>query len=106
MYHGLTQWWAPLLISGTAAFAVAALVSLFLRRYALARVAAIGEVTLILGGWSLSQYPRLIMPDVTIYNACAPAITLRLLLIALIIGAVVLLPSLLFLFRIFKGEEI
>lgn len=104
MYHGLTQWWAPLLIFATIFCAVTALTCLWLRRFAIARIAAIGEVTLILGGWSLSQYPRLIMPDITIYNAAAPAITLRLLLIALLIGAVVLLPSLFFLFRVFKGK--
>jgi cytochrome d ubiquinol oxidase subunit II len=105
MYHGLTQWWAPLLIGTTLCFAIAALSSLWLRRFAVARVAAIGEVTLILGGWSLSQYPKLITPDVTIFNAAAPAITLRLLIYALVAGAVVLFPSLFFLFRIFKGKE-
>ena len=104
MYHGLTQWWAPLLIGATICFAAAALASLWFRRFALARVAAIGEVTFILGGWSLSQYPKLITPDVTIFNAAAPPITLRLLIYALVAGAVVLLPSLLFLFRIFKGK--
>ncbi|MEP7078760.1 MAG: cytochrome d ubiquinol oxidase subunit II, partial [Chthoniobacterales bacterium] len=104
MYHGLTQWWAPLLIGATICFAAAALASLWFRRFALARVAAIGEVTLILGGWSLSQYPKLITPDVTIFNAAAPPITLRLLIYALVAGAVVLLPSLFFLFRIFKGR--
>jgi cytochrome d ubiquinol oxidase subunit II len=105
MYHGLTQWWAPLLIGTTLFFAIAALSSLWLRRFAVARVAAIGEVTLILGGWSLSQYPKLITPDITIFNAAAPAITLRLLIYALVAGAVVLFPSLFFLFRIFKGKE-
>jgi len=105
MYHGLTQWWAPLLIGTTLCFAIAALSSLWLRRFAVARVAAIGEVMLILGGWSLSQYPKLITPDVTIFNAAAPAITLRLLIYALVAGAVVLFPSLFFLFRIFKGKE-
>ena len=105
MYHGLTQWWAPLLIGTTLCFAIAALSSLWLRRFAVARVAAIGEVTLILGGWSLSQYPKLITPDVTIFNAAAPAITLRLLIYALVAAAVVLFPSLFFLFRIFKGKE-
>jgi cytochrome d ubiquinol oxidase subunit II len=55
MYHGLTQWWAPLLIGATVCFAIAALSSLWLRRFAIARIAAIGEVTFILGGWSLSN---------------------------------------------------
>jgi cytochrome d ubiquinol oxidase subunit II len=104
MYHGLTQWWAPLLIGTTLCFAIAALISLWLRRFALARIAAMAEVTLILGGWSLSQYPNLVMPDITIFNAAAPETTLRWLTYALAAGVVVLFPCLFFLFRIFKGK--
>jgi cytochrome bd ubiquinol oxidase subunit II len=105
MYHGLTKWWAPLLIGTTLCFAIAALTCLWLRRFVLARVAAIAEVTLILGGWSLAQYPRLVTPNITIFDAAAPEITLRLLTYALAVGAVVLFPSLFFLFRVFKGKE-
>jgi cytochrome bd ubiquinol oxidase subunit II len=105
MYHGLTQWWAPLLIGTTLVLAMAALTCLWLRRFALARIAAIAEVTLILTGWSLAQYPRLITPDITIFNAAAPEVTLRLLTYALVAGAIVLFPSLFFLFRVFKGKE-
>jgi cytochrome bd ubiquinol oxidase subunit II len=105
MSNDLTQWWAPFLIGATVCFAIAALIGLWLRRFAVARVAAIGEVTLILGGWSLAQYPRLITPDITIFNAAAPAVTLRLLIYALILGALVLFPSLFFLFRVFKGKD-
>jgi cytochrome d ubiquinol oxidase subunit II len=101
----LTKWWAPLLIGTTLCFAIAALTSLWLRRFALARIAAIAEVTLILGGWSLAQYPRLVTPDITIFDAAAPEITLRLLTYALAVGAVVLFPSLFFLFRVFKDKE-
>ena len=103
MYHGLTQWWAPLLIGATLVCAIAALASLWLRRFVVARFAAIAEVTLILTGWSLSQYPRLITPDITIFNAAAPETTLRLLTYAVVAGAIVLFPSLFFLFRVFKG---
>jgi cytochrome d ubiquinol oxidase subunit II len=103
MYHGLTQWWAPLLIGATLVCAIAALASLWLRRFAVARFAAIAEVTLILAGWSLAQYPRLIAPGITIFNAAAPETTLRLLTYALVAGAIVLFPSLFFLFRVFKG---
>jgi cytochrome d ubiquinol oxidase subunit II len=53
----------------------------------------------------LAQYPRLITPDITIFNAAAPEITLRLLTYALVAGAIVLFPSLFFLFRVFKGKE-
>src|SRR6266850_80331 len=103
MYHGLTQWWAPLLIGVTLVCAIAALASLWLRRFVVARFAAIAEVTLILTGWSLAQYPRLIAPDITIFNAAAPETTLRLLTYAVVAGAIVLFPSLFFLFRVFKG---
>jgi len=89
----------------TLAFGLAAVASLWLRRFALARIAAIAEVTLILGGWSLAQYPNLITPDITIFNAAAPEITLRLLSYTLATGAVVLFPSLFFLFRVFKGKH-
>jgi len=62
-------------------------------------------VTLILVGWALAQFPHLVAPDVTIENAAAPESTLKLLLLALGAGAVVLLPSLLYLFQIFKRQE-
>ncbi|HYR23202.1 MAG TPA: cytochrome d ubiquinol oxidase subunit II [Chthoniobacterales bacterium] len=105
MYHGLTQWWAPVLVGTTIVFALAAFISLWLRRFALARIAAIAEVTLILGGWSVAQFPNLITPGITIFNAAAPEITLRLLTYALAVGAIVLFPSLFFLFRVFKGKH-
>ena len=69
------------------------------------RVVSRAEVASILIGWSLAQYPRLITPDITIFNAAAPEVTLRLLTYALVAGAIVLFPSLFFLFRVFKGKE-
>lgn len=105
MSDGLTRWWAPYLLGGTICFGAGALVFLWRRRFRRARVAAIGTVTFILGGWSLAQYPHRIAPDVTLQNSAAPEATLRLLVKALCVGAVLLLPSLFFLFRIFKDGE-
>ena len=105
MYHGLTRWWAPVLLAWTSLFAVIALVALWLRRFAVARLAAIGQVAFILVGWGLAQYPNLVTPDVTVTNAAAPELTLRLLVIALGFGAILLLPSLAYLFYIFKGRK-
>jgi cytochrome d ubiquinol oxidase subunit II len=105
MFQALACWWALLLVAGTSLFALAALAALWFRQFALARMAAIGQVTLILVGWSAAQYPNLVTPDVTVQNAHAPEATLRLLLLALGVGAMVLLPSLAFLFRLFKGKE-
>jgi cytochrome d ubiquinol oxidase subunit II len=50
----------------------------------------------------LGQYPYVIPPDLTIADAAAPAATLRLALGAVALGALVLFPSLTYLFRIFK----
>ena len=105
MFDGLTSWWAPLLLGWTSLFALGALLALWLRRFGLARIFAIGQVTLILVGWGMAQYPDFVTPDVTVTNAHAPEITLRLLVLALSAGTMVLLPSLAFLFHIFKGKQ-
>ncbi len=97
--------WALPLHLLTAATAVTALAALWRRRYRVARVAAAAQVSLILWGWGLSQYPYIIPPHLTIADAAAPAVTLRLVLAALGLGAVVLLPSLYNLFRIFKSSR-
>jgi len=106
MYEELTLWWAPLLLLWTSACAVLATVALWTRRFRLARIAAIGQVSLILIGWSVAQFPHLVIPDLDIHTTAAPAITLRLLIIALAVGALVLLPSLYYLFRVFKTEPV
>jgi len=98
------SWWALALHLFTAAFAGGAFYSLLTRKYRLARVCAAAQVTLILLGWALAQFPHLVEPDITIASAAAPLITLQLLLGALVAGAIVLFPSYYYLFRIFKGE--
>src|ERR1700747_2695189 len=105
MYRGLTNWWAPILLGWTALSAITALLALWFRAFNLARTAAVAEVTIILLGWGLSQFPHLVTPNVTIQNAAAPESTLRLLLLALGAGVVVLVPSLLYLLQIFKRQK-
>lgn len=103
--HGLTSspWAVPLHLL-TAAAAITAIAALWTRRYRVARVAAAAQVSLILWGWILAQYPYLLPPAYTIADSAAPPATLRLVLITLGIGALVLLPSLYYLFRVFKAE--
>jgi cytochrome d ubiquinol oxidase subunit II len=88
----------------TAIAAIAAFWALWSRRYRLARIATAAQVIGILWGWALAQYPFIVPPELTIHDAAAPAITLKLTSIALAIGAVVLLPSLAYLFRVFKSH--
>ena len=102
---GLTGgWWGTLLHGATAAAAAAAMLALWTRRYALARAAAIVELSCILWGWVWAQFPYLLPPTLTIADAAAPAVTLRLTLIGVAAGFVLLVPSLWYLFHIFKGE--
>lgn len=96
-------WTWPLQIA-TAISAVAALWCLWTRKFKLARLAAAAQVTLILWGWGAAMFPHLVVPDLTIQNAAAPAVTLRLVLAALVAGSLLLFPSFYFLFRIFKSS--
>jgi cytochrome d ubiquinol oxidase subunit II len=98
------SWWALGLHILTAIFAIGAFITLWTRRYRLARVCAAAQVTLILLGWAFAQFPHLVEPDLTISSAAAPQVTLELLLGALVAGAILLFPSYYYLFRIFKAE--
>jgi cytochrome d ubiquinol oxidase subunit II len=93
----------PRMVAVTGAAALTAFWALWRRRYRVARVAAAAEVTLILWGWAVAQFPFLLPPDLPIELAAAPRATLRLVLVAVIAGAIVLFPSLYYLFRVFKG---
>lgn len=99
------SWWTWPLQLATAALALATLATLWFRRFLWARVAAAGQVTLILWGWGLSQYPYLIRPEITIHNAAAPEVTLRLVLQALAAGSLLLIPSYWYLLRAFKSSR-
>jgi len=103
VWAGLTQ--SPFALGLHGATAVAAGVAfalLLTRRFGLARVAAAGQVALIVMGWAVSQYPYLVVPDLTLQGTAASPATQRLLLGALAVGAVLILPSLVLLLRIFQ----
>jgi cytochrome d ubiquinol oxidase subunit II len=106
MREGLLRdrWALPFQLA-TGAAATLALGALWMRSYTVARAAAVTQVTLILWGWAGSQFPYVVPPDLTIGGAAAPTATLHLVLIALAIGAAVLIPSLAYLFRVFKNSD-
>ncbi|WNG40780.1 cytochrome d ubiquinol oxidase subunit II [Archangium violaceum] len=105
VWSGLTDSpFALALHAATAVAAVAAFGLLLTRRFWLARVAAAAQVGLIVVGWAVSQYPYLVVPDLTVQETAAPEPTLRALLVALAVGAALILPSLLFLLRVFQSS--
>ena len=98
--------WSIPLVAAAAAASAGAIAALALRRYPLARACAAAQVSLLLIGWGLAQYPYLVRPDVTVFSAAASPRTLRLLLGALAAGAVLLFPAIFLLLRVFKWEAI
>ena len=75
------------------------------RRYRAARVAAVAQIIALLTGWAVAQYPYLIYPDLTLTDAAAPRAVLSFVLWSTPAGMLILLPSLWYLFRVFKGEH-
>lgn len=106
LWRALTTGTVALLLHvATGVAASLAVAALWRRRYVAARIAAAAQVSLILWGWALGQFPYLVPPDLSIGQTAAPRITLQLLVAALLVGLLVLIPSLRYLFRVFKGEQ-
>jgi cytochrome bd ubiquinol oxidase subunit II len=83
--------------------ALAGLVTLALEwteRFELARFSAALAVAAIVAGWAAAQEPYLLPPDLTVTEAAAPDATLVALLIACGAGMLVLVPALIWLFRL------
>jgi cytochrome d ubiquinol oxidase subunit II len=101
---GLTRraWSLPLhLLTGATAMAVIA--TLWRRRYAWARRAVVMQASGIVLGWGASQFPFIAVPDLTLDGTAGPRRMQELLAWALAAGFVVLVPSLIYLFRVFKA---
>jgi cytochrome bd ubiquinol oxidase subunit II len=90
--HGVTA------VSSVSAFAL-----LWRRRFHLARVAAAVQVGLIVLGWAVSQYPYLVVPDLTLQAAVASPSVQRVLVVALGVGLITVVPSLVLLLRVFRS---
>ena len=84
---------------------LASIVLLVIRRYAVARATASLAVAAILLGWAAAQYPYVLPPDLTIDDAAAGEATLVAMLVSLIIGSCVLVPALVYLYRLFQRAE-
>ena len=82
----------PVMAAGTV-LALASLWAVLTRHYRIARVTAAGEVTMLLWGWALAQWPYIIYPDLTFSQAAAPDSTLGFILGSAIPGMLLLIPS-------------
>jgi cytochrome d ubiquinol oxidase subunit II len=96
---------APVIAAGVAAALLSGW-ALRARRFRLARTATVAQVACLLGGWGIAQYPYIVYPDLTVGGAAGHPATLRFVLWTLPLGMGLLLPSLWYLFRVFKGEHL
>ncbi len=102
--HGLgsTPWSIPFHIL-TGAVALWAIWTIWKRQFRLARILVPIQVTFIVFGWGLAQYPSLVTPDLTFSNTAAPDAVLRPILIVLGVGGMLLVPAFWYLYTVFKG---
>ncbi|GAB1342657.1 cytochrome d ubiquinol oxidase subunit II [Gemmatimonas sp.] len=106
LFDGLTRGGTAMVMHAVTALAAAtSLWALASRRFQIARLAAAAQASFILWGWAWTQFPWLLPPDRTITSLAAPRITLQFILGALGAGTVILLPSFVYLFRVFKRGE-
>ena len=105
LFDGLISRGLPLILASAAA-GISAIVLLACRRLGMARIAAALVVAAVLWGWAVAQYPYLLQSQLTIATAAAPRTTLRAMLISLVVGAVLLAPSLAFLFTLFQRSRV
>ena len=104
MARFVTFGWTLAVLGASILAAVVGVVFLVKRRFEVARIAAGAWVTLVLWGWALAQFPAMIPPTLTIDAAAAPRATIVATLAVLVGGGVVLVPSLWYLLRVFKGR--
>ena len=93
LFRGLLEWPGAAALGVSTAAGVATMVLVARRSFEVARATAALAVAAIIAGWALAQRP-VVLPGLTIAQAAAPHDTLVLVVVAVVIGAVILFPSL------------
>lgn len=79
------------------------------RRIFLTRFLAAGQATLIIFGWYILHAPNVLFTTadpISFYEAAAPDPTLKQLCIALLVGSIFIFPSLFYLLKVFKFQQV
>jgi cytochrome d ubiquinol oxidase subunit II len=99
IYHGLTTGYglAAVITSATAGIATLALV--WRSRFQPARLTAALAVAAVVAGWAAAQRPT-VLPGLTLHQAAAGRDTLTAVIVSVLLGGLILAPSLALLFRL------
>lgn len=101
LWDGMVARALPLVVV-TMLFGLATAALLLRRTYYLARFTVILATAFLLGSWGLSQYPYLIPPSLTVAGAANEPGVILALVISIAVGMAFILPSLFYLFSVFK----
>jgi len=101
LWQGLFAHALPIVIA-TMVIGVGAAAALYFGYYRISRALIIAEAAFMLGSWGVSQIPYIIPPNLTVDAAASSSSTQLLLLIGIIIGMIMILPSIWLLFYLFK----
>jgi cytochrome d ubiquinol oxidase subunit II len=100
LFNGLTSDGGIAMVGLSGAAGLTTLFLVWRNRFGPARVSAALAVASIVAGWALAQKPRF-LPGLTVEQAAADRSALFAVIVAVVGGAIVLVPSLVLLFRLF-----
>jgi len=100
LYHGLDHGLGLACVIGSGVFGAATLALVWGSRFAAARWTAAVAVVAVVAGWAAAQSPDLLPGELTLEQAAAGDATLIAFLASLAVGALVLVPSLVYLYRL------
>ncbi len=101
LFHGLTHRALPLVVVSALLGAVS-LVLLVRAHLTFVRITAATAVAALLWSWGVAQYPAMLPPSVTVAGSASQSSVLTASLAALAVGAVLLVPSLFWLYALFQ----
>ncbi|WP_447977753.1 cytochrome d ubiquinol oxidase subunit II [Candidatus Nitrospira bockiana] len=84
------SWWWPVLALVMIGLALIVVVCAWKGWESLTKVFVLGHFAMMFLAWGLAQYPYLVVPHLTIYDAAVPKGSLRVLMAALLLGPVIL----------------
>ncbi|HJQ05734.1 MAG TPA: cytochrome d ubiquinol oxidase subunit II [Nocardioides sp.] len=102
--HGLIGPASPLIVLSALAGG-GTLLFLWRRQYAAARIGAVAAVVCVLAGWGVAQFPWLLVDQLKIVDAAGATATLWALLVVVALAGVLVLPALVYLFRLTQSES-
>jgi cytochrome d ubiquinol oxidase subunit II len=103
VYEGLTSGLGLVDLAISAVAGVGTIALLAARRFGLARYMAAAAVITIVAGWAIAQSPYILPPDLTVSEAAASDEVLIALLVAIALGLLILVPSLMLLYGLVLG---